>query len=332
MKAAVFERYGPPDVVSIKEMPTPEPGDKDLLIKVHTTTVNSADWRIRSLSVPPGFSILVRLFFGIFKPRNPILGLELAGEIAKTGKQVSKFAVGDPVIAFPSSRLGAHAEYIALSQDAIIVRKPENLSYPQAASLSFGGTTALDFLRHKGKLQPGEKVLVIGASGTVGLAAVQVAKQLGAEVTGVCSVANADLVKSLGTDHIIDYRTEDFLQSGATWDVVFDTIGSVPLSQAEPLLNSNGRFLMLVASFADSLRAPFASWKDGKKAIAGTAVERQEDVQWLADQAAAGKYQPVIDSVYPLEAIVAAHQRVDTGHKVGSVIVTMPTYDNEYSS
>lgn len=323
MKAAVFEHYGPPEVVNIRDVPKPEPRANEVLIKVHAATVNSADWRIRSLCVPPGFGLILRLVFGVFKPRKPVLGLELAGEIVQTGTKVSKFSLGEQVIAISSSHLGAHAEYIALPEEAAIVRKPANLGYQQAACLAFGGTTALDFLHHKGKLQAGEKVLVVGASGTVGLAAVQLAKHFGAEVTGVCSAANAALVKSLGADRIIDYKTENFLHGAETWDVIFDAVGTVAPVRAEALLNRNGRLLMLVAGLADSLQAPFRVRHDGKKAMVGAAAERLEDLQLLADLAAAGKYQPVIDSVYPLTEIVAAHRRVDSGRKVGSVVIAV---------
>src|SRR5688572_12801194 len=211
MKAAVYERYGPPDVVELKEVEKPTPKDSEVLIRIRATTVTSADWRARSLHMPAGFGLMGRLFFGVSKPRQPILGTELAGDIESVGKDVGKFKVGDKVFAFSGASMGCHAEYKCMPEDGAVALKPPNLTYDEAAAISFGGTTALAFFR-RGKLQSGERVLVNGASGGVGTAAVQLATHSGAYVTGVCSTSNVELVRSLGATHVIDYTKEDFTQ------------------------------------------------------------------------------------------------------------------------
>jgi NADPH:quinone reductase-like Zn-dependent oxidoreductase len=225
VRAAVYERYGPPEVVELREVEKPTPKDDEVLIKIHATTVTAGDWRARSLEMPPGFGFMGRLFFGISKPRQPILGTELAGEIESVGRDVGKFKTGDQIFAFPGASMGCHAEYRCMPENGAIVLKPANLSYEEAAALSFGGNTALDFLR-RAKLSSGEKVLVNGASGGVGTAVVQLAKHFGARVTGVCSTKNIELVGSLGAARVIDYTKQDFTESGETYDVIVDTVGS----------------------------------------------------------------------------------------------------------
>jgi len=323
MKAAVYHKYGPPDVVELKEIPKPTIKDDEVLIKIVATTVSSADWRARSLSVPAGFGLIVRLVFGISGPRKKVLGTELAGEIVATGKDVTKFKKGDQVFAFPGGNLGCHAEYRTMHEDAPIALKPANLAYEEAAAISFGGTTALDFLRDKGKIQSGEKVLINGASGAVGTAAVQLAKYFGAEVTGVCSSANLELVKSIGADKVIDYTSEDFTKNGETYDIIMDTVGTAPWSRSKDSLTETGRVLLVLAGLSDMLQAPFVSKANGKKAIAGVAREAAEDLRFLAELAEAGKFKPVIDRRYPLEQIAEAHAYVDTGRKRGSVVITV---------
>ncbi|MGV6817585.1 MAG: NAD(P)-dependent alcohol dehydrogenase [Thiotrichales bacterium] len=323
MKAAIFEKYGPPEVVSIQERPKPVPKDDELLIRIHATTVSAGDWRIRSSSVPAGFGPLIRLAFGITRPRQQILGTELAGIVESIGDKVSAFAVGDAVIANPGSHLGAHAEYIALREDAAVALKPDNLSFEEAAALSFGGSTALDFLQNKAGIKAGDQVLINGASGAVGSAAVQLAKYFGAEVSAVCSSANHALVQSIGAGQVIDYATTDFTQLGQRWDIIMDTIGNAPWTRVEPVLNENGRLLMIVATLCETLKATFVSRKNGKKAIAGTARETAEDLKFLAKLAEQEAFKPVIDQIFPFNQIVAAHSRVDSGHKRGSVVVQL---------
>ena len=322
MKAIVYERYGPPEVLELKEVAKPTPKDNEVLIKTHATTVTSGDWRVRSLSVPAGFGFIMRLVFGISKPKQPILGSELAGVIESVGKDVRKFKVGDQVFAFSDASMGCHAEYKCMPQDGAVVLKPPSLSYDEAAALSFGGTTALDFLR-RGKLQSGEKVLVNGASGGVGTAAVQLAKHFGADVTGVCSTANMELVRSLGASHVIDYTKEDFTQNGETYDVIVDTVGTAPFSRSKDSLKAGGRLLMVLAGLPDMLQIPWVSMTSSKKVIAGPAAVRAEDLRFLAGLAQAGEFKPVIDRRYPFEQIAEAHRYVDTGRKRGNVIITL---------
>ena len=326
MKAIVYERYGPPEVLELMEVAKPTPKHNEVLIKTHATTVTSADWRVRSLEVPLGFRLIVRLVFGISKPKQPILGSELAGVIESVGKDVRKFKVGDQVFAFSDASMGCHAEYKCMPQDGAVVLKPPSLSYDEAAALSFGGTTALDFLR-RGKLHSGEKVLVNGASGGVGTAAVQLAKYFGADVTGVCSTANMELVRSLGARHVIDYTKEDFTQNGETYDVIMDTVGTAPFSRSKDSLKAGGRLLMVLAGLPDMLRIPWVSMTSSKKLIAGPVAVRAEDLRFLAGLAEAGEFRPVIDRRYPFEQIAQAHSYVDTGRKKGNVIITLERDD-----
>lgn len=322
MKAIVYERYGPPEVLQLKEVEKPTPKDNEVLIKTHATTVTSGDWRVRSLNVPVGFGLIMRLVFGISKPKQPILGSELAGVVESVGKDVTKFKIGDQVFAFSDASMGCHAEYKCMPQDGAVVLKPPSLSYDEAAALSFGGTTALDFLR-RGKLQSGERILVNGASGGVGTAAVQLAKHFGADVTGVCSTANVELVRSLGASHVIDYTKEDFTQNGETYDVIVDTVGTAPFSRSKDSLKDGGRLLMVLAGLPDMLQIPWVSMTSNKKIIAGPAAVRAEDLRFLAGLAEAGEFKPVIDRRYPFEQIAEAHRYVDTGRKKGNVIITL---------
>jgi NADPH:quinone reductase-like Zn-dependent oxidoreductase len=321
MQAVIYTNYGSPDVLQIIEVPTPTPKENEVLIKIHATTVTSADWRVRSLKMPVGFGLMSRLVFGVRKPRQPILGTELAGEIESVGKDVTKFKVGDRVLGFSGAGMGCHAEYRCLSEAGMVVLKPDNLSYEAAAAISFGGTTAWDFLR-RGKLQRGEKVLVNGAAGCVGTAVVQLAKYLGADVTGVCSAANIELVKSLGADRAIDYTTADFAANGETYDIIVDTVGTAPFSRVKNSLAADGRLLQVLAGLPDILIAPLISMAGTKKVIAGPVSERVEDVQLLAKLAAAGEFTPYIDRSYPFDRIAEAHRYVDTGRKRGNVVVT----------
>lgn len=322
MKAMVYERYGPPEVLELKEMAKPTPKDNEVLIKTHATTVTSGDWRARSLDVPIGFGFISRLFLGVSRPRQPILGTELAGEIESVGKDVSRFKVGDQVFAFSGAGMGCHAEYKCMPEDGAVALKPPNLTYDEAVALSFGGTTALDFFR-RGKLLRGERVLVNGASGGVGTAAVQLAKHFGADVTGVCSTANVELVRSLGADHVIDYTKEDFTQNGESYDVIVDTAGTAPFSRSKDSLKEGGRLLLVLGGLSDMLQIPWVSMTSSKKIIAGPAAERVEDLRFLAELAEAGTFRPVIDRRYPFEQIAEAHRYVDTGRKKGNVIITL---------
>jgi len=322
MKAIVYERYGPPDVLELKEVAKPTPKDNEVLIRIRATTVTSGDWRARSLEMPPGFGLMGRLFFGVSRPRQPILGTELAGEVESVGKDVKTFKVGDQVFAFPGAGMGCYAEYKCMPADGAVALKPANLTYDEAAALSFGGTTALAFFR-RAKLQSGETVLVNGASGGVGTAAVQLAKHSGADVTGVCSAANVDLVRSLGASHVIDYTKEDFTKNGKTYDIIVDTVGTAPFSRSKGSLQKRGRLLLVLGGLPDLLQVPWVSLTSRKKVIAGPAVVRAEDLRFLAQLALAGEFRPVIGRRYPFEQIVEAHRYIDTGHKKGNVVITL---------
>lgn len=320
MKAMMYKEYGGPEVVKYEEIEKPVPGDNEVLIKIHATTVSSGDWRARSLSLPAGFGLIGRLVFGIFGPRQSILGQELAGEIEAIGKDVTKFKTGDQVIAYA---MGTHAEYKTLPEDAKIVLKPINLSFEEATAIPFGGITALEFLRDMGKIQSGEKVLVVGASGATGSAAVQLAKHFGANVTGVSSAANLDLVKSLGADKVIDYTKEDFTKFGELYDIIVDTTGTAPWAVTKASLTPTGRLLVISGSLGDMLQSSFVSRKNGKKLVTGVSLGNVENLQFLVDLTAAGKFKPLIDRSYPFEKMVDAHAYVDTGRKRGSVVITM---------
>jgi NADPH:quinone reductase-like Zn-dependent oxidoreductase len=298
------------------------PKDDEVLIKVRATTVTSGDWRVRSLTLPRGFRLLGRAAIGMFGPRQPILGTELAGDIEAVGKSVRTLKVGDAVLAFSGVAMGCHAEYKAMREGSAIVRKPANLTYEEAAVLPFGGTTSLDFFR-RGKLVSGERVLINGASGGVGTSAIQLAKHFGAHVTGVCGTNNLDLVKSLGADELIDYTQQDFAQNGQSYDVIVDTAGTAPYARCRASLKPNGRLLVVLGTLPDLLRAPWISMTSDKKVVAGPASERLEDLEVLQALAESGKLRPVIDRRFPFERMVDAHRYVDTGRKRGSVVVTL---------
>jgi NADPH:quinone reductase-like Zn-dependent oxidoreductase len=253
--------------------------------------------------VPAGFGLMARLFFGISRPRRPVLGTELAGTVESVGKNVARFKTGDEVFAFSGAKLGCHAEYKCMPEDGAVAMKPPNLTFEGAAALSFGGTTALDFFR-RAHLRSGETVLVNGASGGVGTAAVQLARHFGATVTGVCSTANIDMVKSLGADHVIDYTREDFTRSGETYDVIVDTVGTAPYSRSKGSLKKDGRLLLVLGNLTDILLVPWVSLTSRRKIIAGPASECAEDLRYLAELAEAGQYRPFIDRRYLFDQIV----------------------------
>jgi NADPH:quinone reductase-like Zn-dependent oxidoreductase len=323
MRAAVNRRYGPPEVVAITEVATPIPAAGEVLVRIHATTITAGDQRLRSAIVPPGFGLLVRLAFGITGPRKTMLGTELCGEVVALGDTASKFAIGDRVFAFCGAGLGCHAEFRAVRETSAIALAPANLSDGEAAALSFGGTTALYFLRDKAKLQPGERVLINGASGGVGSAAVQLARHFGAHVTAVCSAANADMVRSLGAERVIDYAEHDFTRLGETYDVIFDAVGNASAATCLPVLAAGGRLLLVVAGLGQTLGAALRPVRAGKRVHTGVAPERVDDLILLAQLAEAGHYRPFIDRSYAFDHIVEAHAHVDTGRKRGNVIVTL---------
>ena len=322
MLAVVYEKYGSPDVLEFQEVTKPTPKDKEILVKVHATTVTVADVRSRSFTVPLSFWIPARVTLGIRRPKRNILGAELAGEIESVGKDVKRFKKGDQVFAPTLGTFGAYAEYKCLPEDSVIATKPANMSYEEAAALPIGARTALHYVR-KAKVQPGQKVLVYGASGSVGTYAVQLAKYFGAEVTGVCSTANLELVKSLGADKVLDYTVEDFSNNGETYDVILETVDKSSFSACMKALKEDGIYLNVTVPFP-SMEMLWTKMTSSKKLVLGENPSKQvEDLVFLKELVEAGKLKSVIDRVYPLEQIVDAHRYVDKGHKKGNVAITV---------
>ena len=325
MKAIVYTRYGSPEVLQLKKVAKPAPKDNEVLIRVHATTVTAGDYRIRGFNVPRLFWLPARIQFGLFGPRQTVLGSELAGEIEAVGKDVRRFKAGDPVFALAGAGNGAYAEYLCLPEDGAVARKPANMSYEEAAAVPFGALTALFFLRDKGHIHSGQQVLINGASGGVGTAAVQLAKHFEAEVTGVCSTANAALVKSLGADKVIDYTQEDFTERGQTYDIILDAVGNLSVSRCKKSLKPNGVLLALVFELSHLVQMLWTSMIGGKQVIAAVAPDSgvTGDLTFLAELIEAGKYRSVIDRRYPLEQAAEAHSYAEQGHKKGNVVITL---------
>jgi NADPH:quinone reductase-like Zn-dependent oxidoreductase len=318
-----FSRYGSPDVLEKIEIPTPTPKETEVLIKVHATTVSAADWRIRSMTLPQGLGWAGRLIFGVKGPRKPILGTEFSGVIEGVGEKVSNYKPGDAVIGMPGASLGAHAEFIVMPADGSLVRKPDNISFEQAAAIPFGGTTAYDFLVNKAQIKAGETLLINGASGSVGSACVQIARHLGADVTAVCSGANAQMVRQLGADRVIDYQREDIAASGATYDAVIDAVGTLPWTDTQHLLVPGGRMVLIAGKASDMIFGALKARMKGKRMIGGVAGESRDLLAAVVDLAGQGVLTPVIDRCYPFDEMRAAHALVDTGHKKGNVVVSL---------
>ena len=323
MHAFSYEDYGSADVVRLVSVAKPSPKPNEVLIRVHATTVSSGDWRARSLTMPKGLRFVGRLVFGITGPRKPILGTELSGTIEAVGKDVTQFEPGDPVIGFPGAGFGAHAEYIVMPASGKLVLKPAHLTFEDAAAIPFGSTTAYDFLVNKGQLRAGEKVLINGASGAVGSACVQIAHHQGADVTAVCSHPNAAMVKKLGANRVIDYRTQDFTKEGLEYDMVVDTVASAPWARAQHAVRPGGRMVMIAGETSDMLFGGLKAKFKGKRLIGGVASESRDILQKVVNLAAQGVLHPMIDRNYAFENMVAAHKHVDTGRKKGNVVVTV---------
>ncbi len=325
MKAIVYQEYGSPDVLKLEEVEKPAPKSNEVLIRVYATTVTTGDVNARGfVFVPPGFGFLARLMFGLRKPRKNILGIELAGEVEAVGQDVKLFKEGDQVFGINSTDLGAYAEYACWSEKRALAIKPANLNYEEAASIPNGALTALFFLRDLGKIQRGQKILVNGASGSVGSAAVQLARYFGAEVTGICSTANLELVKSLGADKVIDYTQKDFNQSGEVYDMILDTVvGKVSFSGYRNSLKEKGLYLAIAGGLKEMVQSLWTSIKGGKKVVTGTPPESKEYLAIIKELVEDGKLKPVIDRRYPLEQTTEAHRYVDKGHKRGNVVITV---------
>ncbi|GAA1805147.1 NAD(P)-dependent alcohol dehydrogenase [Agromyces neolithicus] len=320
MRAAVAYRFGGPEAVRIEQRPTTKPRADELLVRVHASTVSIADYRMRSRDLPDGLGFLVPISLGVFRPRKPILGMDVAGVVVAVGHEVTGFAPGDEVIAMPGSMFGGHAEYARVPQSKAIARKPRSLDMQQSVALVFGGHTALSFLDRAG-VGPGDEVLVNGASGAVGTAAVQLAMQRGARVTAVCGPRNVELVRSLGADHVIDYTTDDFTKNGETYDAVFDCVGNAPFDRVADSIKPGGALLLVVTSLRGMLRASRDSRRSGKLVTFSGAPVTHERFAELSRLADAGALRPVIDRTYELDDVVEAHRYVDTGHKTGSVVL-----------
>jgi len=319
MKAIVFTKYGSPDVLQVREVVKPAPKDKDVLIKIYATSVTSGDCRMRKAD-----PFAIRFFNGLTRPKKTtVLGNEFSGEIEEVGKDVKLFRKGDKVFGQTGMGLGANAEYICLPEDGTIAIKPVNITHKEAATIPFGGSTALHFLR-KANIRSGQKILIYGASGSLGTAAIQLARYFETEVTGVCSTANVELVKSLGAGKVIDYTKEDFTKSGGNYDIIFDTTGKSPFSGCVKSLTENGIYLRAVhMSISSNVRGLWTSMTSSRKIIGGVATELKENLIFLRELIEAGKLKPVIDRSYPFEQIAEAHRYVDQGHKKGNVAVTI---------
>lgn len=315
MKAAVYFQYGQPDVLQVKEIEKPVPKDNEILLRVKATAVNSGDIRLRKAD-----PFAVRFIFGLIKPKINILGTVFSGEVESVGKAVKQFKAGDLIFGHTDMSFGSYAEYKCLAENASMALKPANVSHKEAAVIPFGGVTALHFIK-KARIKPGQKVLVVGASGAVGSAAVQLAKSFGADVTGVCSTANIALVKSIGADKVIDYTKEDFTQNGETYDVIFDTVKAISVSRSLKSLSKNGIMILSAAGMPEMLQGLWISMTSGKKVMTGVISHTTEDIVFLKGLIEAGKLKPVIDRTYPLEQIAEAHAYVEKGHKKGNVAI-----------
>ena len=330
MKASLYTEYGTPDVLHLAEVAKPALKDNEILIRVHATAVNFGDLLARNFksvtprqfNMPIFFWLPARFAFGFNQPKKHILGSELAGEVEAVGSAVTRFKPGDQVFGYRGENMGAYAEYVCMPEDATVVIKPANLTYEEAAAIPYGAIMALSLLR-KANIQPGQKVLINGASGGIGSAAVQLAKYFGAEVTGVCGTPRLEFVKSLGADHVIDYTREDFTQSGETYDLIFDILGKRSFSRCKSVLKPGG--ILLYASFKlkQLVQMAWTSRNGNQKVICALAPGSLEDLMTVKELVEAGKITAIIDRCYPLEQTAEAHRYAESGHKAGSVVITM---------
>jgi 2-desacetyl-2-hydroxyethyl bacteriochlorophyllide A dehydrogenase len=323
MKAMVWTKYGPPDVLQLKEVEKPTPRDDEVLIRIFATTVTAGDSEARALQLPFWLSLLIRAYVGLLKPtRITILGQELAGEVEAVGKDVSLFKTGDRVFAATGFGFGSYAEYKCLPENGVMALKPVNLTNEQAAAVPVGALEALHFIRI-GNLKPGEQVLIVGAGGSIGTYAVQLARYFGADVAGMDKTGKLAMLRALGADQVIDYTKEDFSLSGGSYDVIIDVIGKSSYSRCVRALKPFGRYLMANQGLFQSIRGMWTGLTSNKKVIFGAAIQKKEDLVYLKELIEAGKIKPVIDRTYPLEQTAEAHRYVETGQKKGNVVISV---------
>ena len=326
MKAIVCPRYGPPEVLQLREVPKPKPKDDEILIKVRAATVTTGDCEIRSFRLAAWIWVPARIAFGITRPRQPILGAEAAGDVVARGGAVTNFAVGDRVFATTGFGLGAYAQYKCMRANASVTRIPDGVSHAEAAGIPTGGLNGLHFVR-KCDVRPGEHVLINGAAGSIGMFAVQLAKHRGAEVTGVDRGDKLDMLRSIGADHVIDYQREDFTEGDTRYDVIIDVVGKSPFSGSVNALTEGGRYLLGNPRGWQMLRGVWTSRTGSKKVLFQLAGDGVDDLNALKEMVAAGTVKVVIDRTYPLEQIVEAHRYVEAGHKKGIVVIDIPPDD-----
>lgn len=330
MKAVVYTEYGSPDVLHMAELEEPTPKDHEIQIKVRATSVNFGDLMARNMkAVTPGSFTMpaplwlpTRLVFGWNKPKNPILGAVFAGDVESVGKDVTRFKVGDPVFGYLGATMGAYAEYVCMAEDGNVAIKPHNMSYEEASTIPYGAIMAVPLLK-KANIQPGQKVLINGASGAIGSMAVQLAKHYGAEVTGVCGTPRMEFVKSLGADKVIDYTQEDFTKNGETYDVIFDVLGKSSFSACHHSLTSNGIYLLVSFKTGQVLQMLWTSLFSSKKVICALSPEKTDDIVLVKDLIEAGEVTTVVDRCYPLEQAADAHRYSEAGHRKGHVVITV---------
>lgn len=330
MKAIVYTEYGPPEVLHLQEVNKPVPKENELLVRIHATPVSFGDIMARNFknitprnfTMPLLFLFFAKIFLGFRKPRVTILGSEFAGEIEEIGKGVKHFKKGDQVFGYRGQNFGACAEYLCVPEDSLVALKPVTMTYEEAAAVPYGALTALDLLR-KVNIQRGQKVLINGASGSIGSAAVQLAKYYGAEVTGVCSTPRREYVKSLGAEKVIDYMKEDFTQNGETYDLIFDILGKSSFARCKNSLNQNGRYLLASFKTKQLLQMLWTSLTGTKKVLCALWSEKAEDLPYIKELVEAGKIKSVIDRCYPLEQAAEAHRYVEQGNKKGNVVLTL---------
>jgi 2-desacetyl-2-hydroxyethyl bacteriochlorophyllide A dehydrogenase len=328
MKAIVWTKYGSPDGLLLKEVEKPVPKDDEVLIKIHATTVTAGDSEMRRLELPLMLSFPVRLYAGFLRPKRiPILGQELAGEVEEVGKDVKLFKKGDQVFGTTGFGFGAYAEYICLHGDpnemqGALAKKPANMTYEEAAAVPTAGFEALHYLR-QADIQRGQKVLIIGAGGSIGTFSVQLAKHFGAEVTGVDSTEKLDMLRSIGVNHVIDYTKEDYTNNGESYDLIIDVVGRRSVARRLKLLKQDGYYFLAYAGFSNIVLGMWTSMTSNKKVKIESASQKQEDLIFIKELIEAGKLKSIIDKTYALEQIAEAHRYVETGQKMGSVVITI---------